>query len=171
MILNPDKTYQHVLADQDDEYDRIWSSILSTAYNSYQSTSKILSEQWVWSGERTDLYLITDHHISGEIYLNDTIKLEPIVSPFINHTYHLTLWPKLGYNTLTFHGEQLQFYAHSPNDWPLVRSQELFRAITMMPQSYVTNAYESKEVYEPLIGIFLLFLGLGMLWLEERLYP
>jgi len=33
LILSHDKTYQHVLADQEDQYDRIWSSILSVAFN------------------------------------------------------------------------------------------------------------------------------------------
>ena len=170
LILSHDKTYQHVLADQDDQYDRIWSSILSVAFNSYQSTSKILTEQWVWAGEHTDLYLITDQPIRGDILLNDSVKIEPIPNPHIDHTYQLTLWPEPEYNTLSFNDEQLRFYAHHPTDWPMVRLQQQAKALALTESQEITDKHEYKEPYPPFYGLVLVIIGLGLLWIDERLY-
>ena len=170
LILSHDKTYQHVLADQDDQYDRIWSSILSVAFNSYQSTSKILTEQWVWAGEHTDLYLITDQPISGDILLNDSVKIEPIPNPHIDHTYQLTLWPEPEYNTLSFNDEQLRFYAHHATDWPMVRLQQQAKALALTESQEITDKHEYNEPYPPFYGLVLVIIGLGLLWIDERLY-
>ena len=170
LILSRDQTYQHVLADQDDKYDHIWSSILSVAFNSYQSTSKILSEQWIWAGEKTNLYLITEEVITGDILLNDSIEVLPLENPLIEQTCQLTLWPESGYNTLTFDDLQLRFYAHNPIEWPLVRAGQLAMASEMTLSPAISHSYKYSEPYPPLYGLILLISGLGMLWLDERLY-
>jgi len=171
LILSHDKTYQHVLADQEDQYDRIWSSILSVAFNSYQSTSKILTEQWVWADEHTHIYLITDQPISGEILLNDSVQIKPIPNPIIDHTYLLTLWPGSGYNTLSFNDEQLRLYAYQSADWPMVRLQQQARALKLTKPQEITNTHEYEKPYSPFYGMVLVIAGLGLLWLDERLYP
>jgi hypothetical protein len=170
LILSRDQTYQHVLADQDDKYDHIWSSILSVAFNSYLSTSKILSEQWIWAGEKTNLYLITEEVITGDILLNDSIEVLPLENPLIEQTCQLTLWPESGYNTLTFDDLQLRFYAHNPIEWPLVRAGQLAMASEMTLSPAISHSYKYSEPYPPLYGLILLISGLGMLWLDERLY-
>ena len=170
LILSYDQTYQYILADQDDQYDRIWSSLLNVAYNSYLSTSKILADQWIWSGERTELYLITDQPISGDILLNDSIQVLPAENPLIEHTYQLTLWPESGYNTLSYNDVQLRFYAYNAVEWPLVRTRQLIKASAMTEASQATDSYEYHEAYPPVYGLILLVLGLGLLWLDERLY-
>ena len=170
LILSYDQTYQYILADQDDQYDRIWSSLLNVAYNSYLSTSKILADQWIWSGERTELYLITDQPITGDILLNDSIQVLPAENPLIEHTYQLTLWPESGYNTLSYNDVQLRFYAYNAVEWPLVRTRQLIKASAMTETSQATDSYEYHEAYPPVYGLILLVLGLGLLWLDERLY-
>ena len=170
IILSKAQTFSYILSNQSNQYHAIWNTILGTAYNQYQTESKLITEKWVWANEKTDITLLSKTPIDRGIMLNDSVQLGAIKDPVISNTYHLTLWPTEGYNTLSFNGEQLSFFAHRPQVYPLVKLNELQTAQEYMPEAAIENTYSIRKVMSPIYGFMTLLIGLGLLWLDERLY-
>jgi len=53
----------------------------------------------------------------------------------------------------------------------MVRLQQQARALKLTKPQEITNTHEYEKPYSPFYGMVLVIAGLGLLWLDERLYP
>ena len=170
MILSQDQTFRLVLTNSQGMYNSIWNKIMSTAYNKYQTRSKLLVPKWVWAGEKTRLQLMSENTINDRILLNDSIEVNAIKDPFIANSYELTVYPDSGYNSISFQGERLRFFAFNSSDFPLVKSKELRDVQLSLPKTNISKFYLDLVPLSPIYGFLLFLFGLAVLWFDERLY-
>ena len=170
MLLALAESHQLLLNDQGQEYNNLWKTILSAAYLQYNFQSKLLTEPWIWSGERSRLTLITTEEVSGDIILNDSMIVRHVTHPYIDNHYKLDIIAAPGYNTISFGDERLRFYAQQASSWPMIRRQLAQRFIDQRSSPSVTTSYTLSKPISRWFGVALLLLGYGLLWLDERLY-
>ena len=169
IILTNDQSYQNALSNQKDQYDKHWNKLLSIAYRQYDSDHKLISNKWIWSHEQNIVLLLSRTPIRAPIILNDTDVIPAIRHPIISDLYELTVIPEKGYNSISFNDEKLRFYAQDPSDWPLVRDSLFNQSKSFKTDKKIDSEYIEAHPISPYYGLVLVLIGLGGLWLDERL--
>ena len=173
-MITLDNTYKLILADQPTAYQQLWSALFSALFRDFSTSSKLLHNPWIWAGEQNTISTLTDSPITSPPILNDTTALTYITAPFIIGLYDFDAYPRPSENTINISDtEQLPFYAHPQNTWLAVRQSQLRKINTLAAQKTQNKSEASLTTTEEIRWIWWLLLsviGLGGLWLDERLW-
>lgn len=173
-MITIDDTYKLVLAAQPTAYQQLWSALFSSLFRDFSTSSRLLHSPWIWAEEQNTISIFTDTPITSPPMLNDTTVLTYISAPFISGLYDIDAYPRPGENTINISDtEQLPFYAHPQYTWLAVRQAQLSKMNTRAAQ-------RTQGIFEPSLTtteeiswfwwLLLSLLGLGALWLDERIW-
>lgn len=166
-------THQLILADESEEYQNLWSVILSHLYNRIETGVTLIKPEWLWAGEKIKIQLITDYEMSQSPVLDDSIPLPFLANPYIDLSYNLEFWASAGYHDLYLpeRDMNLSFYVHHPKTWPPVRQnrlRRLLRSISYMEGPKSTLSSVRKEEISIYYWFMLTLFGFGCLWFDEK---
>lgn len=178
-VLAIDDTYKLILANKEDDYQNLWSSIFSNLYRDFSPKARLLKNQWTWAEEKTTMTVLSNQDITETPILNDAMRLPFLKVPFLNGVTEMTMWPAEGYNHIelpsgsALSNSMLSFYAHPKDTWKAMK-QTTLQAINQQAalQSSKMTLKNIEEVERlPVWWWYLLtLLGFGCLWFDERVY-
>ena len=124
-LLGIDETYQFILSDNRQIFQKIWTDIFSGMYRDFSPQTELILPEWVWAGDRTRVVVNSYKELEKNQINQDSIPLPFLELPFIKGLYEITLWPEPGYNVINLlpEGNRMSFYAHPNESWKAMRQK------------------------------------------------
>ncbi len=171
-IVGMEATYLLLLNEMENSYQKIWTDFLSVFYTPTQETSIIKTPFWNFRNTSIPVQVITSED-KPQLILNDSIRLAMQESPFVADYYSARTFADDGWHYLNLTSDTLKhwFYVHPDSTWKVQRSQNL-KLINerALATSSVGDIHIERVPIPWYWGLLLCVLGLGLLWLDERIY-
>ena len=171
-FLTFENTYQLLLADRVDDYQNLWSEIMSSVFIEIDVPYIIDLPSLIWEEEEISFVVHSDQVFDSAAKLNDSIDIPLMNNPFIPRTYYGKLWPDKGWNKLQFSKKKpFWFYVFPKSQLKPIRHNRNVRRYEIHNAQVVQAA--NKEMEVPISNWWayaLVLIGWGLLWLDERLY-
>ena len=170
-IVGIESTYLLLLNEMEDSYQKIWTDLLSVFYTPINESTIIHTPNLNFENTSIPIHVITSEK-NPQLKLNDSISLALQESPFVSNFYTAKAFADDGWHYLHLEGDSLRhwFYIHPDSSWKVLRSQNL-KLINERAEAISSDgSLHSEKIPMPwYYGLLLSVLGLGLLWLDERL--
>lgn len=170
-IVAIESTYLFLLNEMKNSFQKIWTDFLSVFYTPIIKSTIIHTPDWNFENTSIPVHVITSEE-KPQLKLNDSIRLALHESPFVSNFYSAKAFADDGWHYLHLANDSLKhwFYIHPDSSWKVLRSQQLGLINQGAQVTSSEGNVSTERVPVPWFWGFLLsVLGMGLLWLDERL--
>jgi len=174
-IMTIPETYRFILGDESTTYQNLWAKIFSELYISPSEDIVFKNAKWNWENEdlQINIYSRTDLDESG--LLNSATEIPMKKTKEQTGMYSATVRSNPGWNNLSVNGNKNihRFYTHSSNSWQAMKQSHLHQinqAAASQTRNIVKKENHKTEELPFYWGLLISLIGLGSLWLHERIF-
>lgn len=165
-------TFALILEGQEGAYQDLWASLFNKIYSGYPEKWYIYPDEIPIAGKNVGV-TIFDELEDAEYFINGGIQPIPtIVIPFLESVKEATITPLPGWNKLSSTRGEMIFYAYDGQALTGINDENIVENY-IQSIDFDENERASRMISRPLpwwLGLAVFVLGLGMLWLDERIY-
>ena len=170
-IVGIESSYLLLLNEMENSYQKIWTDLLSVFYTPVVASTIIETPYWNFENTSIPLHVITSEE-KPQLLLNDSIRVAMHESPFVSSYYLAKTFAEDGWQNLRLSTDTTKhwFYVHPETTWQVLRNQNL-KLINERAEAISSDGsvHMGKIPMPWYYGFLLSVLGLGLLWLDERL--
>ncbi len=174
-VMTIPETYRFILANENTIYQNLWAKIFSELYIAPSEDVVFKSPKWNWGNADCQINIYSRSDIEETGVLNATTEIHISKTKDQVGMYSASVKPNDGWNTFQINANKSihKFYSHTDNSWQAMKQAQL-HSMNLATTSEIRNIppKENHETQElPFYwGLILSLLGLGSLWLHERIY-